>query len=258
MRFTLLAAVAVGLLAHVGCSSGPAALDQAIRDYDNEHYDVAFTNASQAHPHLHGTDRDQAAYVAGLSAYRLDDLSEAEEYLRLAAASSDPTTAARARGMLGEILMERRRPAEAAVAFGAAADGLHGNDARLAAQRAARAYEAARDPAAAARWRERADGIANERTVDGCADCARFSLQVGAFLSQDRARAAADDAERAAKRLTLGAARITPRREAGRTLHVVQIGQFQSRKAAQHARQVLGRYEYIVVSAAGAPAVASR
>ena len=137
-----------------GCESTPRAgdLDQALSDYEAGRYALAHSRATEAISGATGSDRQNAAYLAGLSAYRLGKLDEAERRLMTASQSTDSATKANAHAMLGLIRMDQRRPREAAGFFTSASAGLKGEDARQAARFAADAYEQAGDARSAQHW----------------------------------------------------------------------------------------------------------
>ena len=257
----LLALVLSGLTA--GCSSShrPAAtFDEALSLYESGHYAAARRTAervaSAGPPH----DRAPASYLAGVSAYQLGAYADAEPHLLAAASGTDRTTAGRARAQLGLIRMQQRRPDEAARLFEEASYHLEGDDARQAARHASLAHEAAGHPELARRWSDKASGLRTSAvspshhpapTVAALGG-GTFTLQVGAFSDRARAERAARDAEPVASQYALGEVRITERRgPAGRTLHLVQVGQFTTHKAAARARTRMGRLDYIVASVVG-------
>ncbi len=249
------------LLMAGGCQvpGSPAKLTEAVTDYHAGRYRLARRRATEAGRRAGPRVRADAAYVAGLSAYRLGDLEEARSRLVLAAGSADPQTAGRAKAMLGLLLESEGHPGDAAELFKAAARALRDEDARQAALHAALSYRHAGDPAAAEIWTAFAAGLARRDDASG-GDLARlrghpgagFVLQVGAFRDRDRARRAAEEAAVLAERHGHGRVRIVPGgEERGRPLHLVQFGRFPTRWAAANARTQLGRLQYIVVRAEG-------
>ncbi|MHC5114184.1 MAG: SPOR domain-containing protein [Planctomycetota bacterium] len=223
----LLTIAALGL----GCESTPHASPASMRaDYDAGRYEQAHEQGVELARRSRGTARDEAQYVAGLSAYRTGDLYDAELRLASAARSEDPATAAHAKASLGLVLLDRDRPREAAAVLREAAADLDGED-------RARALRFAND----ARRRADAAGLP-------AAGAPAFTLQVGAFRERRRARRAADDASRRAADAGLATARIIERDARGGSLYLVQVGTFGSRREAARARGQLGRLDYIVAA----------
>jgi cell division protein FtsN len=78
-----------------------------------------------------------------------------------------------------------------------------------------------------------------------------FALQVGAFKDRQHAQQAATDAQKISQDNGLGGVRIVAAGDSfGQTLHLVQLGHFESRAAAAAARQRIGKLQYIVAPAA--------
>ncbi len=242
------------LLIAGGCQApgSTGKLTEAVGDYNAGRYLLASRRATEAGRQAGPRLKAEAAYVAGLSAYRLGDVEEARVQLDLAAGSADPQTAGRAKAMLGLLLSSKGQSNDAAQLFKAAAGALRDEDARQAAHHAALAYEQAGDPVAAETWAAFSAGFAR-RDLTGLGTApAGFVLQVGAFRDRDRARRAAGDAAVLARRHGHGPVRIVPGVEArGQSLHLVQFGRFPTRSAAANARGQLGQLEYIVVRAKG-------
>jgi hypothetical protein len=240
------------LLPPAGCESTPQAgtLNQALTEYDAGEYALAHRHASDAMRCPDDQKREEAAYLAGLSAYRLGRLDDAERLLLTASRSEKPTTAARAKATLGLIRLDQDRPREAAGLFREAEPHLAGSDA----QQAARYADAACRMAGLAPPPRTAGP--SPRSPSGPSDGAAgpsstFTLQVGAFQDRRRAERAAADAAPVAESAGLGRVRVIPRSNGrGRQLYVVQLGRFGSRREAAAARTRLAHSDYIVVPAA--------
>jgi hypothetical protein len=249
LRLLLWSAVPVllaGCASPSSSTSAAADLSRALDDYHAKHYAQALERAAAVQRDASGELRCEAAYVGGLSAYRLGDLDEAGAHLDVAAGSASRPTAGRARAVLGLVLLDRDRPAEAAAHFAAAARDLEADNARQAALRAADAFRRAGDEAAAAAWTRIAEG--RGRPPDPGAGGA-FTLQAGAFRQRPHAEKAALEAARVAEGHGLSPVRIVPRRDdRGSVLYVVQLGRFDSRTEAMSARRQLGRLQYIVAA----------
>jgi tetratricopeptide (TPR) repeat protein len=249
--------VAALLLATVaGCASGPGTLEAAIAEYDAGRYDEANTGATKIMLRTSGSTHDEATYLAGVSAYRLGRLDEAERRLAAAAESDDARTAANARAGLGLVRLDQHRPAEAAALFEAAARDLDEEDAREAARRAATAHRLAGNPGAARTWTDIAalpEPFPDDAPYAGTA-AGVFAIQIGAFQERSRANRAVAQARGLVGRSGFGPARVIPRRDgdAGRSLYVVQFGRFQTRREAAAIRDQLGRLDFIVAPYADA------
>lgn len=215
-----------------GCKSagGPGSLEQALADYRAGAYLRAQEQAIQISRTAHGVRADEAAYLAGLCAYQRSDATGAREWLGRAARSRDPLTAGRSAAVLGLALERAGEDRQAAALFAEAARKLDGDDARLAAIHADRAYEAA--------------GIVDDEAPG-------FTLQVGAFQERGRAEDAAGQADEMARQLGLDPARIVPSTDQrGRVLYLVQFGRFATRHEAAAVRGRLGQLQFIVASLA--------
>ena len=240
----------LALLAAVGCqTTAPAEkLAGAVREYRGGHYALAHRQATELMDRASGGLRFEAAYLGGLSAYRLGDLDEAQRQLVIAIGSTDPATAGKAQAMLGLVRAAQDRPLEAAALLRAASEALEGEDARQAARHAALAYQQAGRAAAADTWFRIAAALAAPSRASAPPATAGFALQVGAFRERARAQQAAEDAAGLAERHGHGPVRIeTGRDQRGRRLYLVRFGRFATRTAAANARSELGRLGYIVV-----------
>ncbi|UCD75315.1 MAG: SPOR domain-containing protein [Phycisphaerales bacterium] len=235
------------LFAAGGCetASGPHGppgdlLDRAVTDYEAGRYETAGGRAGEAMRSATGPQREDAAYLAGLSSYRVGRVDEAERRFMIASASSRPETAGKAAAMLGIIRLDQNRPREAAALFEKAEGLLAGPEAIRAAEHARLARRLAGTPAVAGGFDYAAD--APSTSPSGL-----FALQVGAFRDAAGADRAAQSAQEIADRAGLGAVRIVASAdERGGRLYLVQFGRFASRSAAAVVRNQIGRLEYIV------------
>lgn len=252
-----------------GCNGGSqAGLQRALADYNAQRYSEAHERAAKISQSAPTGRREEAAYLAGLSAYQMGRNDEAERQLVIGSAATDLQTAAKARAMLGQVRLDQQRPREAASLLAEASRGLDGPDAQKAAYNAGIAYQRLGDNNAAQQWLATANGespvqitpakqsgrssVAAGTRGRPLSEPASFTLQVGAFRERKRAQQAAEDAQKLASRDGLGQVRITPRQdERGRAIYVVQFGWFPTRDSAAAARAKLGRLEYIVAPSAG-------
>ena len=236
------------MLVAVGCGARhETGLEQSLTDYREGRFALAHERAADVARTSTGPIREQAAYVAGLSAYRLGDLEDAARRLEEAAASAQPATAAPARATLALVRLEEDRAAEAAALLREAAADLSGADREQAERYARAAARRASSLERTGKWMiHPATSPLPPPAIAPPADT--FALQVGAFKSRRRAEGAAATARRTADREGLGPVEIVTRKvPAGSTLHVVRFGRFASRAGAADIRTRLGLTEYIVV-----------
>lgn len=236
-----------------GCAStsGTTSLDGALRSYRSGRYAEAHQAAAGIARDTTAQDRHAAAYVAGLSAYQLGRLHEAEHQFRTARAATDEQTAGRATVMLGMISTSHERPSQAAEFFIEAYPKLSGGEARQAASRAASACAESGDETRATHWQSiaarTAEGGVPVVAIPEARPTGQFTLQVGAFRERSRAASAARSAEDQARAAGLGTVRILGPEQVGGSMYLVQLGRFSTRSEAAAVRAQLGRLEYIVV-----------
>jgi septal ring-binding cell division protein DamX len=246
-----------------GCagSQDSGSLTGAVSAYNAQQYSQSLDQANVALKNTSGTQRDEVAYVAGLSAYQLGRTDEAEARFITAANSASSETACKGKAMLGQIRLDQNRPREAASYFTAAQPGLTGDDAQKCAHNAAVAYQMAGDTASSKQWQSTATRapastvMGSGPSSSGSANTmisapANFTLQVGAFMEKKRAKKAAEEANSLAKKDGLGKVQMFTRTDAkGRRMYMVQVGGFATREQAVAARTKMGRLDYIVAPA---------
>jgi tetratricopeptide (TPR) repeat protein len=229
-----------------GCEStqSGSSLESSLTAYRAGRYEVAVREAESTMDAASGIARYEAAYLAGLAAYRDGDHVTAERHLRTALSNPDRRTAAAAFATLGLIKLDQGRNGEAGDLFAAAYPTLDEAEARRAAEHAVLAYRLDGNDCAAARWATVTGGSTPRPAV---ATSGGFSIQIGAFRDRVNAHAAADAAETDARRIANTPARIVAQSDTdGQTRYLVQFGEFASRTAADAARRSLGRLDYIV------------
>lgn len=256
-------------LALAGCATAPpaASLDRAIADYEAGRFTASLASAEQAASR--GGDalvRDEAAYLAGMSAYRLGRDVEARRWLSSSATSSDAWLAGQSLVTLGSVELRGGDATAAARAFVRAAERLPdpdeaarartaagwayrqlGDDANAKAQFALAKVpasgplagsEAPRNPLPRA-----SEPTMAERTPAPAAPAASgaFTIQAGAFRDSGRARNRAEEIADRARELGLGSPAVREKRTAaGVGMWVVQVGRFPDRAAAEKAKSRLG------------------
>jgi septal ring-binding cell division protein DamX len=256
-----------------GCASSPQmGLRQATADFNAQRYSQSLQKAKQISERAPAGQREDAAYLAGLSAFQLGQMHDAERLFTVASGSSNGQTAANSKAMLGQIRLDQRRPKEAIPLLTDASRTLEGSDAQKAAYSAAIAYQQSGDTASARKWLAIAEGNSAAATPEpapvsksasGGSSASLyhrpasqpnagvgFTLQVGAFNDKKRAMKAAQEASALAKRDGLGTVQILQRKDdRGRAMYVVQFGAFSTRESAAAAKTRLGRSQYIVAVA---------
>ena len=127
-------------------SAQPDRLDGAITSYEAKNWKQSLEQSIVVQNDSSGIVRDQAAFLAGLSAYQLGNYSEAQTRFQISEQSMDAQTAGDSKVMLGDLMVHQKRYGDAANYYDAAADKLSGNASRRAKDLAA----ASRDPSRAA------------------------------------------------------------------------------------------------------------
>ena len=214
-------------------SQQSATLDSAIRHYEAARYKQAYDSAWLARRSASGVARQEAAYVAGLSALKMDRPVTARDLLEEAAESTDRQLSGSSNVSLATLLLEDGEPLAAARAFDKAAECLTGSDAIKARRAAAAAYRTAGRPDIA---QARLEGTPAPSSIG----IGRFTIQGGAFHDRARATARARELSDAARRTSLGTARVIPAEVKGRAGFLVQIGSYDTRSDAESIRRMLG------------------
>lgn len=201
-------------------------------------------------------EREQAAYVAGLSAYRLRDLDTAQQYLQVAALSDSASLSGDARATLGLVFSERG-------SYGLAADNLLAAAQRMTGQNKANSYfYAGVAQQKHGRWPQARTTLSLAKSsstdpgfrsrVDDQLRITGYTLQLGAYTVESNANASAQRIAARAVELRLGAPRVVPAADpSGKRLYLAQVGQFSSWPTALMARDSLGTTSAIVVPLKG-------
>lgn len=269
MRFlaSLLAVVPVVI---ASCAPPGAQIDDALTAYEGGKYSESLSLAEQASKDATTTeDSDQAAYIAGMSAFRLGQYGDAITWLTSPARSSDRWMAGQAGVTLGSSYLKVGKRNDAARAFAKAAGSLDGDEAKKAHLAAANAYRELGDTRLANEEYRRANVpvpppatasapvVAPAPTVPTATTPERggaFVLQAGAFKDKTKAQRRADEIRPKAAQAGLGAPTVVGKRhQDGSTLYVVQLGAFPDRRGADAALTKLGVSGVVV----GRPASAS-
>ena len=195
--------------------------------------------------------RDRANLVAGMAAYELRRYDEAERYLAPATRAADQQTAGRAYATRGLVGVRRDRYSTAALDLMSAGRRLTADDAAQAHYFAGECYtlmgDLDRARGAYTRALAAAETPALRERISSRLSSSDYTLQLGVFSN----RANADNllklaGKRAAER-SLPAPSVTQSTDvAGRTVHLVTLGQFKQRTEAVAARTRLGMDAVVV------------
>lgn len=252
--FTLLGVATLVLTgAMTGCESTPQAspddakapqlLADADAAYDRGEYVTAYRTAIRVANRDTNPDRYLAAYIAGMSTWKLRDFTNAEFYLDMARQSPDPQLAADARAALGLVYAEMGQHEKAVRELLAAVPKLTGNDranaylfAAISQQKLGQRPAARSNLILAQRFATDA-GIRDQ--INELLGVTGYTLQSGAFSKEQNARKAAQNLAQRASSLNLGRTRILVVNREGRRFYRVQIGEFSSTDAANRARNSL-------------------
>lgn len=248
------------LLAAGGCAKQQAVDLRPIQSaYANGDYRGAYSqgHAISESPFQALPARQKAAYFAGLSAYRLNDLNKAQQELELASKSTDKNISADAKATLGLVYDAQGRYGLASDSLMDAAQVMTGQDkanayfyAGKAQQKVGRwpqartslsmAMSNSRDPA----FRNR---VSDQLKITG------FTIQTGAFEVEANARTAAEQLANKVAPMKLGRPRVVPSVDPAsqRRLYLVQVGQFTSWPTALAARERLATTRSIIVPLSG-------
>jgi len=263
IRLTLLLSLLLPVLA---CQSPQQRLEEAHRAYQLENWSRAQSEADAAQRDLQPPAREEAAFLAGMAAFRQDRMDEARARFTAAEGSADVEVSGKSRAMLGHILEKEGKYSAAAAKYEEAASRLGGEAAEKARAEAADARAkasptsstetvAAKDPdvpkddppAATPRSTPRkapakpsaaAKPSAKSSTpkTDGKGSGKGHTIQCGAYPQESQARRRAKDIADEAKKAGLPAPKVTRvTGRDGKRLWIVSIGSFPTREAAKKA-----------------------
>ena len=228
-----------------GCVSD-ATLNDVYQQYQRGQYQRAFDQAktllrAAGSPDRQNPERDRAAYMAGLAAYRLDRFATAKRYLDLAQASNDSRIAGDALATLGLLHSTQRSYDAAAQALLEAAKRLEGEQRAQSYYYAAIAYQKlGRWPAARlylARSKNQSRDPDWRRKIEQANATFAWTIQTGAFRERPGAAREADRVNR----ITGRAARLVRAIDQdGSVWYLVQFGEFDSYAEALGQRDQLG------------------
>ncbi|MEM6749632.1 MAG: SPOR domain-containing protein [Planctomycetota bacterium] len=243
-----------------GCApQGVGSLEQANGLYAGGEYRLAYEEARRVMADRTQSARaDEAAYVAGLSAHKLGETSRAIRYLDQASQAGDARTAFDAAVSLGSVYTEAGRHDHAAGAFHRASELSGGDDQARALFYAAVAEQKLGrwDSARTTLWLVigKAQDPALRRQAEEQLTVTGYTIQAGAYRDAANANQTAERIAARAAELGLGAPRLVSRRGPdGRTVTLVQVGEFGTfEHAVQNVRR-LGEPAVVVKLAGVSP-----
>lgn len=251
MKRILIGVVLAGAL--IGCSSGPEppTMQTIVSAYDAGDYGRAYEDGI-LRADSNASDAPAAAYLAGVSAGRLQAYDDAERLLTQAGQDADRPLAADAYASLGLIYAEQAKFSESADAFQRAAD-LYTDDNRsqalyfaAIAQQKLGMFEEAQDDLFEARAAT-TDAELRER-IDRQMEVVGFTIQIAAYRNPEDAKRDADRVGAKTNNLKMGPPRLVNSKDArGVPVTVLQVGRFPSATAAQRQLDSLNEPTAVVV-----------
>jgi tetratricopeptide (TPR) repeat protein len=172
--------------------------------------------------------RAEAAYLGGMSAFRLGDHAEAIRLLDIAVTSSDQTLRGQALIERGTVERTIGRNREAADDLKRGGSNLGGDIGQLALLRAAEIYKGLRLEADARRCLDLADRVGGSRSGERTM-IAGYTIQFGAFRERSNAEARARALNAPVRAARLGVVMITQQEG----LHKVQLGCYRDIPSAE-------------------------
>ncbi len=242
-----------------GCSSGQKASGKSdyMVLYSTGQYARAYDEASRVAGGLRsGSQKNEAALIAGLSAQALNRNNDADRWLRPLLTIGDDAVAGQAAAALGLIAAEQNLHRQAADLLTDAATKLKGDNAARSAMYAGDSYRALKQEADAQKSYSRAMGLVQTDSQLRTMIAARqqgpapqpmsspgvqtWSVQVGAFTNRFNAQREVD------KLRTRGEARIVEIKDKnGRPLYAVRLGRYPSKSQAEAVRRSLGGASWV-------------
>jgi tetratricopeptide (TPR) repeat protein len=232
-------------------SPGASKLSSARKAYDEGDYSKSYRE-SQAAMRAGGGVSDEAAYLAGLSAYQLQDLVVAERNLQIASRSQNPSIANDATALLGMTYAQREEYESALRCYLESSTRMKGQE------RANAFYYAGVTQQKLGRWegarvnlnqalRESRDADF-KKLVSAALKTTGYTLQFGAFLDPSKASKSAQELAKSVADEGLPSPRIVRATDAkGREMSLVQVGSFSSYSAASAMRRHFDEYSPLIV-----------
>jgi tetratricopeptide (TPR) repeat protein len=246
------AALAALALSLASCSSADKTGDtrDSFAEYQSGRYEPALAKAKLEAQRMTGADRQRARFVAGMSAYQLKQDDEALRYLTAVTGEDDPSIAGPAAATAGLIYTRTGYHAKAVTYFQQAVKLLKGND------QAQATYHLAAAQQRLGQWSDARVNL--ERALSSASDAelreairkrlltSGYTIQLGAYSDRKNADQQAIKAQSQIQKAGLGSPRVVVSSALGKTLYLVQVGQYPTYDAAMKARQALGRIDAAV------------
>jgi len=233
-----------------GCETQPKTEPgDAMAHYRAGRYEQAFA-AGEQQARRGGLTGDQGKYIAGMSAYRLGRASQALSRLTPLTSHRANDIAGPASATVGLIHTARGRHAQAITYFKKAVENLRGEDQAQAyfhlgnAEQKLGRWSSARTHMSLAI--SRSDDSAFRRAVRERMNASAFTLQFGAFSSRSNAESHARKIASQTRAAGLGTPSVVTASSSGKTLYLVQVGQYGTYDSALSARRRLNRTDVII------------
>jgi tetratricopeptide (TPR) repeat protein len=227
-------------------------LQDAQKAFDQQDYDKTYRLAKGVASSQDRGVATQGQYLAGVSARRLGNNTEAQQYLAKATSSTDASLSGDAWAELGFLYNHENRFREASDAFANAANRLTGQDRANAhfqsgiAQQKLGFWPAARSSLLLARGYNRDAAIGKQ--IDEYLQTVGFTLQVGAYRSQANAQSRVAQVANQTQYLRVGLPQITRTYSSeGGTYYRVHVGRFTDFASAAHAQKQMGYTDALIV-----------
>jgi len=226
--------------------------EQASQAYEAGDYATALDLGSRIADHFPDQDQPTAAYIAGVSAQKLDQPRDAERYLRQAMDTGPSHLIGSAGAQLGLLYSQQERYRDAAETLDTAARHLTGEDkaqayfyAGVARQKLGQ-WPTARTSLLAAR--RLTTDAALKQQIESQLGVTGYTLQLGAYKERANAQEAAESMADAAIEQRLGPPLLVDGvTSAGVPVTYVRVGEFSTYMGAADARDRLGTRGAIIV-----------
>ena len=245
-RSTTLAALLAVAALLTGCGNPPSnSLGQTITDYRAGRYAQSYEQAAKLAGGPSRRTADEAAYMAGMSAYRLKRDDDALKHLVKLTDHRDDAIAGPAGATVGLIFAKRGQHDRALSYYSKAIRRLSGNDQAQAYYHMAITEQKLGRFAQARPHLILAAANATDPDLRAAAEhriqTAGFTLQFGAYSLQRNADQRIREVGAVVRQAGLGDPRVVALESAGRKLYHVQAGRFGTYDAALSAKQRLNR-----------------
>lgn len=234
------------LAAATGCeSSRPRASENALVRYEARDFNNALRLARDSYGRTAGAKQDEAAFIAGMSAYELKNYDEAETWLRPLTRNAARDIAGKSSATLGLIAAAQGAYTTAALDLVAAGRRLEGDESARALLMAGDCYRVVGrlDAATSAYTAGRGAAVSSslKDTLAARLESSAYTVQFGAFASYANATRSLETARQRALAQGLPApAIVTSTDVTGQPLYLVQSGRYDTKEKAAAARVRIG------------------